>query len=710
MKKILIILIVSLAFWGCATLSPSYKSGTQAALNKDWDQALKYFKRAVLENPENSYYKMALMRAKVSASLVHVARARNLAAQGKKEEALTEYKTALSFDPTNFRIIDEARTLAGEKPRVEEPEVSKIEPLIKLQVSQDPVDLKFTETNMRSIFLALGKYAGINIIFDELFKDTPFAIDLEGMNFEEAVSVLCMATKCFYRPINEKTVIIIPDRPDKRMQYELNVIRTFYLSNINAQDIHSALLQLLRTQFKGPTVFVDKELNSVTIRDVPSVLELAEKVLYVWDKPKAEVMLNIEIMEVSRTKMKQLGLDFESLSLGFQNTSGLTGDSVWRNLSDLNFSKAENYQISLPASLLRFLESDSDTKLIAQSQLRGIHGEEIKYLVGDEIPIPTTTFSPIAAGGVSQQPITSFEFKDIGIDITIVPRIHRENDVTLELDLKVKSIGGIGYADIPIISTREVKNVFRLKNGETNLLVGLLKDEERKTVKGIAGLKNLPGIGALFSSNDTTIQQTDVIMTITPHIIRNIPLSERDREPIWVDLQGTMSSSPSSGRISPAELEARQINRRLSRQQEQRAAGLNRITLSPANFEIPQNREFRISLNMRTEEEIGSFSMGISYNPQVLEVKQIVPGAIITRGGENVPFLKNIDNSSGMCTIGFSSPHLGKGIKGSGRLVTLVFLSKAKGECLIAATYVTGNAVSGKSISFTAGESRVRVK
>jgi general secretion pathway protein D len=710
MKKILIILVVSFALWSCATLSPSYKSGTKAALNKDWDQAVEYFERAVLENPKKSYYRAALLRAKVNASLVHVARARNLSAQGKKEEALAEYKTALSFDPTNFRIIDEARTMAGEKPRVEEPVASKIEPLIKLQVSRDPIDLKFTETNLRSIFLALGKYAGVNIIFDELFKDTPFAIDLEGMNFEEALNALCMASKSFYRSFNEKTVIIIPDRPDKRMQYELNVIKTFYLSNINAQDVQSSLLQLLRTQFKGPTVFVDKELNSVTIRDVPSVLELAEKVLYVWDKPKAEVMLNIEIMEVSRTKMRQLGLDFESLSIGIKNISGLGVESIWRNLSDLNFSKAENYQISLPASLLQFLESDSDTKLIAQSQVRGIHGEEIKYLVGDEVPIPSTTFSPIAAGGVSQQPITSFEFKDVGIDITIVPRIHRENDVTLELDLKVKSIGGTGYADIPIISTREVKNVFRLKNGETNLLVGLLKDEERKTLKGVAFLKNLPGIGALFSSDDTTIQQTDVIMTITPHIIRNIPLSERDREPIWVDLQGTMSSSPSSGRISPAELEAQQINRRLSRQQEQRAAGVNRITLSPANFEIPQNREFRISLNMRTEEEIGSFSMGISYDPQVLEVKEIVPGAIITRGGENIPFLKNIDNSSGMCTIGFSSPHVSKGIKGSGRIATLVFLSKAKGECSIAAANVTGNAVSGKSISFTAGESRVRVK
>jgi len=710
MKKILIIVIVSVTFWSCATLSPSYKSGTQAALSKDWDQAVVYFERAVLENPKQSYYRTALLRAKVYASLDHVARARNLTAQGKKEEALAEYKAALSFDPTNFRITDEARTLAGKKPLVKEPELTKIEPPVKLKVSLDPVDLKFTETNLRSIFLALGKYAGINIIFDELFKDMPFALDLEGMNFEEVLNALCLATKSFYRRINERTVIIVPDRPDKRIQYELSVIKTFYLSNINAQDIHSSLLQLLRTQFKGPAVFVNKELNSVTIRDVPAVIELADRVIRAWDKPRAEVMLDLQIMEISRTKLRKLGLDFESLSLGIQNTSGLSGDSLWRNLSDLDFSKTGNYQITLPSSLLQFLETDTDTRIIAQPQIRGIDGEQLKYLVGDQIPIPTTTFTPFAAGGVSQQPITSFEFKDVGIDILITPHIHLNNEVTLELDLKIKSLGGTGYADIPIISTREIKNVLRLKHGETNLLAGLLKDEERKTIKGIAGLKNIPGIGSLFSSDSSNILQTDVILTITPYVIRNIPLTERDREPIWVNFQGTPSTGPSSVPDPSMQLPGQPIDRRAPRQQDQGEQGTSRITLSPTNFQIPRNREFRVSVNMRTQEEIGSFSMSIAYDPQILEVKQIVPGGVITQMGEKAPFLKNIDNSSGLCTLGFSSPQVSKGVKGTGRLVSLVFRSKAPGDCVITAVNVTGNAASGKSIPFTVGESRVKVK
>lgn len=710
MKKIGILLVAVLFIWGCATLSPSYKMGAQAALSKNWDKAIEHFEQAVLENPKDSFYKMALLRAKISASLYHAIKARDLVSQGKKDEALAEYKTALRFDPTNMRVSEEMKVLAGGKRPAAQPRVTPIKAPIQLQVSGEPVDLKFTQTNLRSIFMALGKYGGINILFDELFKDMPFAIDLEGMNFEGALNALCMASKCFFRPINEKTVIIVPDRPDKRMQYEINVIKTFYLSYINATDVQSALMQLLRSQFKGPILFVDKNLNSVTVRDVPSVVELAEQVLRGWDKPKGEVLLALEIMEVSRTRLQKLGVDFESLSIGLRNTSGLEGESVWRNLNNLNFSKAGNYEIALPTSLLQFLETDTDTRIIAQSQLRGVDGEEMKYLVGDQVPIPQTTFSPIAAGGVSSQPITSFEFKDVGIDVKITPRIHLEKEVTLDMDLKIKSLGGTGYADIPIISTREVKNIIRLKNGETNLLAGLLKDEERKSVKGIAGLKNIPGIGALFSSNEKNIQQTDVIMTITPYIIRTIPLTEKDREPIWVNLQGKASAASTAGRLVPVGAEARQMSQNLARSRGAGGTGGNRITLSPSNFEIPQNREFRISMSLRSEEELGSFSMSVSYDPQVLEAKQILPGGIISQLGENAPFLKNIDNGSGQCTIAFSSPHVGKGFKGAGRIATVIFQAKTNGESRVVASSITANAVTGKSVTFTANEGRIRVR
>ena len=359
------------------------------------------------------------------------------------------------------------------------------------------MDLKIMDSNLKSIFEALGKYGGVNIIFDEMYRDMPFSINLEGMNFEQALGSICLASKCFFRIVNEKTVIIVPDRPDKRAQYELQVIRTFYLSNIIAQDIHSTLVQVLRTSYRGPQVFVDKALNSVTIRDIPEVVELAEKLIRAWDKPKAEVMLDVQMMEVSRTKLKNLGLELSNYSIGF-GYAGETETGGSYGLDTLDFGAAENFQISFPASLLRFLESDTDTKIIAQSQLRGMGGEEMTYKVGDQVPVPQTTFSPIAAGGVASQPVVNYEYKDVGIEIIITPTVHQENEITLDLNISVKTISGTGIADIPILSTREVKNILRLKHGETNCWRGCCRMRKEGPTRESQGSNGFPDLGPSF--------------------------------------------------------------------------------------------------------------------------------------------------------------------------------------------------------------------
>jgi len=540
MKKPAFICIIALTFWSCATFSQNYKLGSEELLAKNWDKAIEYYGKAALENPKNSVYRLALLRAKMSASLVYLAHARSLSVEGKKVEALAAYKKALAYDPSNRRLVEEARRLAEGKPEEKEPELTSIEPPIKLKTARDKIDLKFPqEISLRSIFEALGKYSEINLIFDESFRDLPFSIDLSGLNFEQAVNTLCMATKNFFRIINDKTILIIPDLPQNRMKYELVGIKTFYLSNITAQDIQQHIMQQLRSRTKVPTVSINKELNSITIRDTPANLELAGKLIRLWDKPKGEVIVDLEIMEVSRQKIRKLGLDLTSRSVGLQYNDGSASDSGSFNLSGLDFSKTENYQIALPSALLDFLESEADTKIIAQPRLRGVHGEKMEYIVGDEIPIPRTTFSPIAAGGISSQPITNFEYKNVGIEVYITPTIHLEGEVTLELELKVKALGGSGL----------VKNIIRLKDGETNLLAGLLKDEERKTLKGIAGIKSIPLLGSLFSNTDQTIQQTDVVLTITPYIIRKIPLSKEDNKPLWIPLEDSLSARQ-EGRVS----------------------------------------------------------------------------------------------------------------------------------------------------------------
>ncbi len=702
-------MLIMLGLWGCAVLSRNYQLGTEAAVNKDWDQAVIFYQKAVLEDPNNSAYRLALIRASIAASLHHLQQARNLASQGKKEEALAEYEKAIGYDPSNIMIVEEARRFAG-KPEEKKPEIKELELPFRLKVDDKKIELKFINASVRSIFEALGKYAQINVIFDEQFRDTSLSIDLVDMSFEQALNSICLASKNFYRVIDEKTVVIAPDLPAKRLQYELNAIKTFYLSNVNAEDMRAALQLMLRTQFRMPSIHVDKGLNSITIKDTPESIALAEKMISLWDKPKGEVVIDLEIMEVSRSKLRQLGLDFEQHLIGLRYNQE-SSDKGWFKLSEMDLSKRENYQITLPSALIQLLEQDADTKVISQPRLRGLHGEKIEYLVGDKIPIPRTTFTPIAAGGVSQQPVTSFAYEDVGIDVKITPRIHFEKEITLELEIKIKSLGGSGFADIPIIATREVKNMVRLKDGETNLLAGLLKDEERKTLRGIAGLKSIPIIGSLFSNTDQRIQQTDVILTITPYIIRTIPLGKEDSKPVWVNPQEV--SPPAVATLREPEEEALEMGleeERELRRQPREEAGKNLIYLEPFDFEVPREREFRIMVSLRSEAEIGSLSVNISFNPQVLNLKEIERGSFIRQLGKDLPFLKNIDNSSGSCTIGFSGTDVAQGVRGSGDVALLVFQSKGKGESSIAVSNVAANSPDGQTISFETREARVRVR
>jgi len=390
MKKISLMLIVIMALWGCATFSNTYKLGTEAALNKDWDAAVELYEKAYADSPRNSVYRLALQRAKVSASLFHLYEARRLVRLDQKEDALKEYEKSLSYNYSRL-IADEANLLSKGPQLEEKPEEIHIEPPVKLMVGSEPIQLQFRQqASLRSIFQALGKSASINIIFDEQFRDIPFSLELADKTFEQAVRILCLATKNFFSIIDEKTIIVVPDQPAKRLQYELTAVKTFYLSNILAADIQGILSQILRSQYKAPVIMVDKNLNSVTVRDTPAVLELAEKILRVWDKAKGEVVIDIEIMEASRTKLRQLGLDIDPLSAGIAYKTA--GEEGGLTLGGLDFSNANNFQVTLPAAFLDFLESESDTKIIDQPRLRGLDGEEIIYVVGDEVPIPRTTF------------------------------------------------------------------------------------------------------------------------------------------------------------------------------------------------------------------------------------------------------------------------------------------------------------------------------
>lgn len=708
------LVMLALSFWGCANFGPHYfRLGNEAEINKDWDQAIQHYEKAIVEKPNEYAYKMSLARVRLTASLVHMRSARNFAIQGNKDEALKEYEKALSYDPQNRALYEEMSRLTQAAPPPEKREEEKLEYPVKLKVAKDKIELKFTEAGLRSIFQTLAKHAQVNIIFDELFKDLPLTIDIAGRQFEAAIGYLCLASKNFYRVIDERTLIVVPDQPVKRIQYEQNAIKVFFLSNISAQDIFAALQQMLRSQIRAPNIFVDKNLNTVTIRDTPGNIMLAADLIRKWDKPKGEVIIDLEIMEVSRQKLREIGVDLDNALVGLRYAGpGSTDDAGWFGLGELDLGKGSSYQVSLPSALVRFLQSDADTKLLAQPRLRGVGDEEMKAVVGQKVPIPQTTFTPIAAGGVSQQPITSFTYQDVGLEIKIKPKIHLEKEITLEIEVKITAIAGSGYADIPIIANREIKNIIRLKDGETNFLAGLLRDEERKSLSGIAGLASIPILGNLFGSTEQKIEQSDLILTVTPYIIRSLPRTAEDDKPLWIELEG-ISSSGQAGHpgedVETSEMADESGIMPGPEEQEQEEDRSNaQISLDPANFEVPQGREFRISINVRSQQEIGNMSLSLSFSPQVAKLKDVIEGGFIRMPGAKIPFLKSI--AEGSCTIGFSSPQLNRGIRGGGNMAILVFDAVAQGETRITVTSVSANSPSGQAINFTARESRVVVR
>jgi len=708
------LVMLALSFWGCANFGPHYfRLGNEAEINKDWDQAIQHYEKAIVEKPNEYAYKMSLARVRLTASLVHMRSARNFAIQGNKDEALKEYEKALSYDPQNRALYEEMSRLTQAAPPTEKREEEKLEYPVKLKVAKDKIELKFTEAGLRSIFQTLAKHAQVNIIFDELFKDLPLTIDIAGRQFEAAIGYLCLASKNFYRVIDERTLIVVPDQPVKRIQYEQNAIKVFFLSNISAQDIFAALQQMLRSQIRAPNIFVDKNLNTVTIRDTPGNIMLAADLIRKWDKPKGEVIIDLEIMEVSRQKLREIGVDLDNALVGLRYAGpGSTDDAGWFGLGELDLGKGSSYQVSLPSALIRFLQSDADTKLLAQPRLRGVGDEEMKAVVGQKVPIPQTTFTPIAAGGVSQQPITSFTYQDVGLEIKIKPKIHLEKEITLEIEVKITAIAGSGYADIPIIANREIKNIIRLKDGETNFLAGLLRDEERKSLSGIAGLASIPILGNLFGSTEQKIEQSDLILTVTPYIIRSLPRTAEDDKPLWIELEG-ISSSGQAGHpgedVETSEMADESGIMPGPEEQEQEEDRSNaQISLDPANFEVPQGREFRISINVRSQQEIGNMSLSLSFSPQVAKLKDVIEGGFIRMPGAKIPFLKSI--AEGSCTIGFSSPQLNRGIRGGGNMAILVFDAVAQGETRITVTSVSANSPTGQAINFTARESRVVVR
>jgi general secretion pathway protein D len=338
------------------------------------------------------------------------------------------------------------------------------------------------------------------------------------------------ATRNFYRVTSQRTVTVIPDNPAKRREYEEEIVRTFYLSNADLKET----IDMLRIVIDSRRIAPVTATNALSIKDTPDRINAASKLIAAIDKARPEVVIDVELLEVDRTRMREYGLQVASPgSVGIDGAADVNREGMTlRGLRSL--SQSDIFLTNLPGLYYRLLKNDTNTRTLANPQLRTSEGVAAQARFGERVPVPVTTFSPIATGGIAQQPITSFQYENIGVNIDIMPRTHHDDEVSLSLKIEVSSIAGTGFNGLPTFGNRAISTVIRLRDGETNLLAGLIRDDERKVIQGIPGLSDLPLVGRLFAHTRRETQETDIILTLTPRIIRVLDLSEEDLRPFRV--------------------------------------------------------------------------------------------------------------------------------------------------------------------------------
>jgi general secretion pathway protein D len=585
---------------GACTSYSSYQKAVTAEKSKNWDDAVTYYEKALDVDPGNTHYRLALTRARLEASRAHFERGKSLknAAQHATgaeqfrlaQLAATELELTVKLDTTNqYAAVELDKTVtmmqdltrAADSNSIDEMKkrvkanTSKAQPPVLNPASDQPISLNFShETPVKDIYRALGNAFGINILYDQAVKDDRISIELKDVTAQQALERLMQAANHFYKVLDEHTIIVVPDNPQARRDYEDLVIRTFYLSNGDAEQVTN----VVRTMIEARNVFPLKALNAITIRDTRDKVLIAEKIIEANDKAKAEVVVDVELLQLDSTKLRDIGVAFSTngssgLAFGASiippsgTTTSTATDSTGTGtttvttgggpltLPFLRGLNSGNFSFTVPNSVLvSLIKNATDSESLANPELRISEGEKATLHIGKRIPVPVSTFSSVNTGqtGNTFAPVTSYQYQDVGIKVSIEPRVHHNREVTLKLTVEVSDSAGNAPGSNPpqpIISTRTIESTIRLKDGETNFLAGLIQRNDTTSADTTPFLGDLPIIGRLFNHEHKDHTRTDLMLSMTPHIVRIPDITEDDLAPMWVGTTNNLTFRGVSPRI-----------------------------------------------------------------------------------------------------------------------------------------------------------------
>jgi general secretion pathway protein D len=743
---------------GCAT-GRAFRSGQQAAKQGDWDAAVAYYRTALSHDASRVDIKIALQRATLAASAEHMARARDLEAQEQWSAAAAEYRLAADLDPAN--IFAQAKASAIE--RKLRAEMDALRPPSRMDTLREqaqrvpgmptlidptvPINLRITNTSVREILTTIGTIAGINVTFVEQPPITQqlgrqYTVDLQGETLETALGQVLNANQLTFKVINPRGIMVYGADQNGRNAHDDVFVQVFYLSHVEAAEMNQ-LLTSLTQQMQGarPQIQANKNTNALTVRGTMPVLKVFEQVIKANDKPKAEVMIDVEILEVNSQRVKEIGLNLSQYALGFamspeSRPESIAGDSAPFNVNTISqgVSTADFY-MTVPSALIRLLETDEHTRILARPQLRGQERAPLSLNLGEDIPVPQTTFAAQAAGGLASVPTTSFTYRTVGIVLTITPAVSFDGEIILDVVVESSSQSQniiVNGQSLPSFGTRKAQTKLRMRDGESNLLAGLIKEEDRRTDQGFPGLNRIPFLRSIFGGSRTTVGSSDIVMIITPRILRSQELTPADLAPMYVGTGTSFGATttpqlivpqPVSGGTTPPAAPASPVvpppNPAAAAVPPPvpppagggRAVGIVPVTPADAVPATPASpgpmrvsvappatplqmggQPYTVPVSVANATGLTSLTLAVTYNPAVLRATVVNEGSMMRSDGASTSFVPKIDANTGRIDLVITRPGDKAGVSGNGLLASIVFEAIGAGNSQIALSGLAMNA------------------
>ncbi len=689
----------------------SYQKGRDQEGRQNYEAAYDDYLLAYEKEPTNTQYRAAVTRTRFLAAASKVHRAQLLRESGKLEEALKLFAEAAAIDPSSPIAVQEVestrslmqygKTQGARQPSHAEapnPDIMDAQGPVKLApVSPRPVTLKLSE-DAKVVYETVGKLAGLNVLFDPDYTSRKMSIELNGVTLQEALDIVAAESRTFWHPMTPNTIFVAADNPAKRKDLEQSVVKTFYLSNTSTPTELQDIVNTLRTVLDVSRIQQLPSQEAIVIRGTPDQVLLAEKMVDDFDSVPPEVVVDVAIMQVSRDKLHNLGITpptSASLQLQPNTTTSTTSSTTSTtttsttntiNLNTLADLNATDFTATISAASANALMSDSNTKIIQNPQLRSLNGQKASLKIGDRVPTATGSYtSGISGVSVSSLVGTQFQYLDVGVNLDITPRIHADGDITLKIVLDVSSVTSyvtIGSISEPVIGQRKVEHEIRLKDGETNLLGGMLEQEDTKSISGIPGLAQIPILKYLFAEKSTEVKDNEVVFVLVPHIVRQRERGELSRRTLDVGNANSIHLRHVSRVTTGSDVGSADLGEGSSATPSSRPMSETPPTLvfdSPVK-PVAKGTTFAVNVLLAGAQDASSVSLQLAYDKAGLEIVNVSNGTFLSQGKEVVALVRRDDLSAGVTEISASRPAGSGGVSGNGLVTTVTFQANKSGS------------------------------